>query len=97
VRFDLQPAAGNLQPSFQILLEAFLGFQIRRDDDHWPVRKDDVEQSGEKRLRRRTNPGARQRSAMLQSPREGLHGGSLRDVSEQIACRRRCRVLRQAE
>jgi hypothetical protein len=25
-----------------------------------------------------------------------LHGGSLRDVSEPVACRRRCRVLRQA-
>jgi hypothetical protein len=26
-----------------------------------------------------------------------LHGGSFRNVSEQIACRCRCRVLRQAE
>jgi hypothetical protein len=25
-----------------------------------------------------------------------LHSGSFQDVSEQIACRRRCRVLRQA-
>jgi hypothetical protein len=26
-----------------------------------------------------------------------LHGGSFRNVSEQVACRRRCRVLRQAK
>jgi hypothetical protein len=30
-------------------------------------------------------------------PCQGLHRGSFRDVSEQAACRRRCRVLRQAK
>ena len=56
-----------------------------------------MENRREKRLRGDGHAGARQRSAKLHALRQGLHSGRLRDVSEQIACRRRCRVLRQAE
>jgi hypothetical protein len=84
------------QPRFQILLEAFLLFQVVRDDDQRPVRKKFSDQRRQKGLRGNADTGARQRSAMLQSPGEGLHGGSLRDISEQAACRRRLCVMRQA-
>jgi hypothetical protein len=85
-----------LQPRLDVLLEAFLNFQIRRDDNERPLWKNILNQNRKKRLRRLANTGTGQHSAILQSPRERLHGGSFRDVSEQVACRRRCRVLRQA-
>jgi hypothetical protein len=74
-------------PRFQILLETFLRFQIGRDDDKRPPGQKFLKHSREKRLRRLANAGTRQRFAMLQPPRQGLHGGSLRNVSEQAACR----------
>ena len=75
------------KPGFQVLLKIFLRFQIRRDDDDGPMGKDLSEQCGDQWLGGRANTGAGQHSAMLQSPGEGLHGGSFRDVSEQLACR----------
>jgi hypothetical protein len=86
----------NLQPCFNVLLETFLRFQVFDDDDDWPVGEDFLKKNGKERLRSPGNTGARQRSAILQSPREGLHSGRLCDISEQMACHRRCRVLRQA-
>jgi hypothetical protein len=68
-------------------LKTFLRFQIFRDDDDWPLRENLPKQCGEKGLGRRADFGARQHSAILQSPDEGLHGGSFRDVSEQFICR----------
>ncbi len=76
------------KPGFDVLLETFLGFQVRRDEDEWPPWENFLKQNREKRLCRLADAGAGQHSAILQSPGEGLHGGSLRDVSEQIACRR---------
>ena len=55
--------------------------------EHAQRRPNGVSGRQRKRLRRLANAGTRQHSAMLQSPREGLHGGSLRNVSEQVACR----------
>jgi hypothetical protein len=75
------------KPRFQILLETFLSFQIFRDDNDGFLRKQFLQQRGEKRLRRRGNSRKSQRSASVQSPREGLRGGSFQNVSEQIACR----------
>jgi hypothetical protein len=74
-------------PRFQILLEIFLRLEVGRDDDDWPRWKNILQQRGEKRVRRRANSGTRQRSAIFQSPGEGLHSGSSRNISEQFACR----------
>ena len=86
----------NLQPGFNILLKTFLRFQIRGDDDQWPTGKNGLQQNRKERLCRPANAVHGQRSAMLQSLRQGLHSGRVCDISEQMACRRRCRVLRQA-
>src|SRR5439155_25846026 len=59
-------------------------------------RKNPAQQRREKRLRGRGDAGARQGSAILQSPRQGLHSGSLRDSGEQVACRPDLEILRQA-
>ena len=77
--------SSNSEPCFNVLLEIFLCFQIRRDQDKKSVREHFLEQDGKKRLRCLANTGASQHSTTLQSPGEGLHGGSLRDVSEQVA------------
>jgi hypothetical protein len=77
-------------------LETFLRFQIRRDNDERSPAGNLLKQNRKKRLSRLANAGAGQRSAILQSPREGLHSGSFRDVSEQVACRFDCQFLRQA-
>ena len=55
-----------------------------------------AEQRGQKRLGRGADARARQCAATLQAPQHGLHSGSLRDYSEQIACRCFCRTSRQA-
>lgn len=47
-----------------------------------------VQQDGEKGLSGWAYADARQCAAILQTPGEVLPGGSLRDVSEQMACRR---------
>ena len=75
------------KPRFQVLVETFLRLQIVRDDDDGPRWEKLMQQGGEERLRGHGDVGKKQRSASLQSPGERLHGGSLRDVSEQIACR----------
>ncbi len=77
----------NRQPSLQILLETFLRLQVFRDDDDGPLRKKLSQQRGEKGLSGHGDAGKSQRFAALQSPGEGLHGGSLQNVSEQVACR----------
>jgi hypothetical protein len=48
------------------------------------ARKNLPEQSREKRLGRRADTGARKCAALLQSPREGLHGGKLRNAFKQV-------------
>jgi hypothetical protein len=78
-------------------LKTFLRLEVVGHDDHQAARKNIPEQGRKKRLRRMADTRASQHSAILQSPGQGLHSGSLRDVSEQAACRRRCRVLRQAK
>ena len=83
------------QPCLHVLLEVFLCFEVVGDDDNRPLRKNLPEQSRNERLGRLADTGTSQHSAMLHAPGQGLHRGSWQDVSEQIACRRRCRVLRQ--
>ena len=85
------------QPRLQVLLKTFLRLEVVGHDDHRAAREIIPEQGRKKRLRRLADPCASQHSAILQSPRQDLHSGSFRDVSEQAACRRRCRVLRQAK
>ena len=65
-----------------------LCFQVGRDNDQRGRPGGNfLKQNREKRLRRLANAGARQYSAILHSPHKGLHSGSLRNVSEQVACR----------
>jgi hypothetical protein len=78
-------------------LKTFLRFKVVGDNDDGALREKTLEQNCKKRLRRPADVGASQHSAMLQSLRKALHGGRFQDVSEQVACRRRCRVLRQAK
>jgi hypothetical protein len=85
------------QPRLQILLKTLLRLEVVGHDDNRAARENIPEQGRKKRLRRLADTRARQHSAILQSPRKALHSGSFRDVSEQTACRRRCRVLRQAK
>ena len=75
------------EPCLDVLLQTFLYFQIRRDDDERPLRENFSNQNRKKRLRRLANARTRQHSAILQSPCKGLHGGSLQNVSKQVACR----------
>ena len=75
------------QPRFQILLETFLRLQIFGDEDEGALRKKFLQQHGEEGLRARGDAGKSLRSASLHAPGEGLHGGSLGDVSNQSARR----------
>ena len=84
------------KPRFQVLLKAFLGLEMVRNNDNRLVGENVAEQKRQKRLGGGTNSGHGQHSAILHSPCEGLHSGSFQDVGEPVACRRRCRVLRQA-
>ncbi len=84
------------QPSFEILLKTLLRFKVIRDYDNRPLGEKVMQQGCEEWLGRGTDAGTSQRAARLQSPGEGLHGGSLRNSVEQRACRRGLRILRQA-
>lgn len=77
-------------------MKTFLRLEFVRDHDDGPLGKKVMQQGGEKRLGRCTDAGVCQCAARLQSPGEGLHGGSLRNSVEQRACRRDVRILRQA-
>jgi hypothetical protein len=85
------------QPRLQVLLKTFLRLEVVGDDDDGALREKILEQGRKKRLRCLADTRASQHSNILQSPRQGLHSGSFRNVSEQVACPRRCRVLRQAK
>jgi hypothetical protein len=56
-----------------------------------------MEQGSEKWLSRLADAGARQYASVLQTPGKGLHSGSFRNCSEQIACRRDFQSVRQAK
>ncbi len=75
------------QPRFDVLLEIFLQLEVGGDNDNRAARKKLVEEGGKKRLGGRANAGIGQRAARFQTPGEGAHGGNLREVSEQRACR----------
>ena len=86
----------NLQPGRKVLLKTLLGLQAVGDNDDWPGWKSGTQERGEKGLGCRVNAHTRQCAALLQSPRQGLHSGSLRNPVEQVACRRDLEILRQA-
>ena len=86
-----------IKPGFDVLLKTFLRLKVVGDDDDGAARENFPEQNRKKRLRRLADACASQHSAILQSLRKALQSGSFQDVSEQVACRRRCRVLRQAK
>jgi hypothetical protein len=60
------------------------------------MREQMPQQGGKEWVGGGANAAARQHTPLLQAPGEGLHGGSLRDSSEQIAYRCDCEILRQA-
>jgi hypothetical protein len=84
------------EPRLKILLKALLCFEVVHDHDNGSLGEKVMQQSGKKRLGRSVNTGTSQCAARLQSPGEGVHGGSLRNSVEQRACRRDVRILRQA-
>ena len=87
VAFFTHHVALVAQPRLQVLLKTFLRLQIFRDDDDGAIGKFLLQQRREKWLGARRNPGKSLRSARLHAPDEGLHGGSLQDVSERLADR----------
>jgi hypothetical protein len=78
------------------LLKTFLRLDVVGDDKNGLRRENVPQQCGKKGLGRRVNAGTRQCTTLLQSPRQGLHSGSLRNPVEQVACRRDSEILRQA-
>lgn len=77
-------------------MKTFLRLEAVGDDDDGAAGEKLPKQGGEKWLGRRANFHAGQRSPSFQSPGEGAHSGSLREVSEHIACRLDWGILRQA-
>ena len=77
----------NGQPRLQVLLKSFLRLQAFGDRNYRALGKCMTQQRGQKWLRGWTDARARQCAALLQSPQQGLHSGSLRNLSEQVACR----------
>ena len=84
-------------PGLQILLETFLGLEVVGYDHERSSGEQPLKQCGKERLRGRSDAGAGKRAAPLQSPCEGLHGGSSDDPVEQTAGRRDLGILRQAK
>ena len=74
-------------PRFHVLLKAFLRFEAVGHDDNRSIWKNMPEQRREKRLRGPAHARAGQHASLLQAPRQGSHSGSLRNFSEQTACR----------
>ena len=84
------------EPCLEILLKTLLCFEVVSDHDNGSQGEKVMQQGREEWLGRGTDAGTSQCAARLQSPGEGLHGGSLRNSVEQRACRRGLRILRQA-
>ena len=77
-------------------MKTFLRFEVVGDQDNGAPGEKVMQQGGKKRLGGCTNAHPGQCAARLQSPGDGLHGGSLGNSVEQQACRRGLRILRQA-
>ena len=88
---NLELGTWNLElhthPRFQILLKTFLRLEVFGDDHNRATGGNCLQQHREKGLGCRSDVGAGQCAARLQTPGEGLPGGSLRDVSEHAAGR----------
>ena len=82
--------ASQREPRRQILLRTFLCLKSLRYDDNRMLWNKIPQQGDEERLGRGTDARARQHPPLLQTPCQGLHGGSFQDSSEQFACRCDC-------
>jgi len=91
-----QPATRNPQPRGNVLMKAFLQLESSGDDDNRTIRKKVPQQRGEKGLRGLADARARHSASLLQSPLQGLHGGSTRDGGEKTVCHRTYRIICQA-
>ena len=87
--FFTRHATRNMQPRLNVLLKTFLCLQPFGDDDNRASRKKVAQQHSEKWLGGWADAGTRPCAALLQSPREGLHSGSLRNGGEQVVHRSR--------
>ena len=65
-------------------MKTFLRLHARRDRDDDAFWKTFPQQRDHERLRRRADAVERQRSALLHAPQDGLHGGSVRDLRENV-------------
>lgn len=86
-RWTLDLGRSKIEPRLDVLLKTFLGFEAVCYDNDWPLRKDLAQKNAEKGLSGGVDADTGQCAAILQSPQQGLHSGSLRNLSEQIACR----------
>jgi len=77
------------EPGFEVLLRSFLGFGIRCHDDQGMLWKKPGEQRREERLGGSAHAGTGQHAARLQTPPQGLGGGSGGKVGEPGTGRRR--------
>ena len=72
-------------PGFEVLLEEFLDFEVRHDEDEGVPGKNAGEEGGKKGLGGRADAGTGQQAARLQALHEGLCGGSGCEVGHPTA------------
>src|SRR5947207_14278389 len=77
-------------------MKTLLHFQSCCDNDNRAVRKKVSQQRGQKRLRTGADAGAGHNASLLQSPLQGLHGGSFHDGGKKHVCLRPYRISCQA-
>src|SRR5438876_6276941 len=77
-------------------MKTFLRFESRGDKDNQATRKKVPHERGQKRLRGWADACAGDSASLLQSPLQGLHGGSLRDDGKKPVCHRPYRISCQA-
>src|SRR5437879_4488982 len=77
-------------------MKTFLRFESRGDKDNRATRKKVPHERGQKRLRGWADACAGDSASLLQSPLQGLHGGSLRAGGKKLVCRRPYRISCQA-
>ena len=93
---NLQRATRNLQPGRNVLMKTLLRLESRGHNDDGTIRKKVSQYRGQKRLPGRADAGAGHSASLLQSPLQGLHGGSSRDGGKKTVCPRSYRIFCQA-
>lgn len=86
----------QLQPGCDVLLESFLGSELIGDYYNRPIGEATAQQRRQKGLGCLADAGAGQYASVLHAGNQGLRGGSVQDLREQIACRSVYQVWRQA-